>query len=84
MLGDDMTEQNTDERSFILIMFDKTASVALQVSFNNVTPLQVLASASYLELRGKNELVQQENERMRREAEQSLAKPKPGILIPNR
>ena len=83
MLGENMTEQN-DERSYIVIMFEKTASVTVQVNFQNVTPLQVLAAASYLELRGKNELIAQENARLAREAEQNITRPKQEILIPGR
>jgi len=72
--------QETDE-SFVLVKFSGVGSAVLDVAFNNVTPLQILAATAYLEVRAKNELVRQENARMAREAEQSIARPNQGIVV---
>ena len=69
------------EESFVVIKFEHLGSAVLDVAFSNVTPLQVLAASAYLELRAKNELIQQENKRMAREAEQSIARPNQGIVV---
>lgn len=61
--------------SFVLVRFAEIGSTILQAQFENVTSLQVLALAQYLELKGKNQLMMEENERMEREREMSLAVP---------
>lgn len=68
--------------SFILVKFEGVGSVVLQAAFENVTPLQILAASQYIELKAKNELIVQENARMQREAEQNIARPQQGILLP--
>lgn len=79
-----MSEQPEEEetRSVILIQFAEPGSAIFRVDFQGVIPAQVLAAAAYLELRGKNAMIQQENDRMRHEAEQQLTVPKPTILRP--
>jgi len=81
-----MTEEPIKEqpRSYVFIEFEQTGSVVLRANFENVTPLQIIAAAEYISIKAKNELIAQENARMMREAEQSVARPKPGILIPNK
>lgn len=70
-------DTNIEEKkpSFIVVRFAEIGSVVLNVQFENVTSLQVLAVADYLELKGKNQLIMEENERMEREREMSLAVP---------
>jgi hypothetical protein len=76
-------EQNVlEQKSYVLIEFKDVASVELRVLTNNVTPLQILAVASYLDVMGKSRLIEQENERMAREAK--LAVPENKIIIPGR
>jgi hypothetical protein len=76
-------EQNVlEQKSYVLIEFKDVASVELRVLTNNVTPLQILAVASYLDVMGKSRLIEQENERMSREAK--LAVPENKIIIPGR
>ena len=70
---DNLDQEN--KPSFILIQFAGVASTVLQAKFENVTSLQVLAVAQYLELKGKNQLLIEENERAERERETSLAVP---------
>lgn len=72
-----MNDGDVEEKrpSFILVQFAEVGSTVLQVKFENVTPLQVLALASYLEVKGKNQLIIEENARAEREAEMSLAVP---------
>lgn len=76
-----MSDQQPAPKSYAFVQFTEPGSVIFQATFEGVTPLQLLALASYLEVRGKNALVQQENERMEREAQQQLSVPKPGILV---
>lgn len=76
-------EQNVlEQKSYVLIEFKDVASVELRVLTNNVTPLQILAVASYLDVMGKSRLIEQENERMSREAK--LTVPENKIIIPGR
>jgi len=75
-MNDGNNEQPEVKLSFVFARFAETGSVILEVKFENVTSLQVLALASYLELKGKNQLIIEENARLEREAEMSLAVPK--------
>jgi hypothetical protein len=71
-----------EERSYILVEFESVGSVVLRVLTNNVTPLQILAMASYLDVMGKSRLIEQENARMAQEAK--LAVPEKKLIIPGR
>jgi hypothetical protein len=71
-----------EERSYILVEFESVGSVVLRVLTNNVTPLQILAMASYLDVMGKSRLIEQENARMTQEAK--LAVPEKKLIIPGR
>lgn len=79
-----MRTNNMEDKkdSFILIKFEGVGSVVLQAAFENVTPLQILAASQYIEVKAKNELIMQENARMAREADQNIARPQQGILLP--
>lgn len=63
-------------KSYILIRFSDVGSVQFSLDLEGVTPLQMLAIASFLELRGKNELIRLENQRVEEEAQKSIARPK--------
>ena len=67
--------------SFILIQFAEVGSTAFQIKMDGVTPLQILAIASYLDVKGKNELIKQENEKFSREAEMKLLVPDKNVQI---
>lgn len=69
--------ENEEEKkpSFVLVRFSEVGSVVLNVQFENVTPLQVIALAEYLSVKGKNQLIIEENARAEREREMSLAVP---------
>lgn len=69
------------KQSFIHITFSDVGSVMLQLQIENCTPLQVLAAATYLEVKGKNALVLEENARMQRDAQQRLSVPEGGNKI---
>lgn len=66
--------------SYIAIQFADVGSTVFSIDMNGVTPLQLLAIAAYLELRGKNTLVQMENQRAQEEAEKAIARPK--LVLP--
>jgi len=78
-----MVENKVDDKkdSYVLCRFADVGSVILEVKFENVTSLQVLALAQYLELKGKNQLIADENARLEREREMNIAVPKQEILI---
>lgn len=79
-----MTDQNegTNEtpRSVVLVNFSEPGSVVFSAHFEGVTPMQLLALAAYLELKGKNGIIQMENERAQVEAQNSIARPK--LVLP--
>jgi hypothetical protein len=78
-----MDKQPEEPKSYIFIKFEDIGSVIMNMISNGVTPLQMLAMAHYLEVKGKNSLIQQENERLEKEAANNIARPKPGILVPD-
>ena len=78
-----MDTQPQEPKSYIFIKFADIGSVVMDFIANGVTPLQMLAMAHYLEVKGKNALIQQENERLEKEEAKNIARPKPGILIPD-
>lgn len=75
MVKSTMADETEQKESYIIIRFQEVGSVVLDIKFNDVTPLQVIAAAQFLELKGKNSLLQQENERMEKERNMSLAVP---------
>ena len=77
-----MSEQPAPPKSYLVIQFADVGSVMFHLDMDGVTPLQMLAIASYLELRGKNALIQQENQRAEEEAQHALARPK--LVLPGR
>lgn len=76
-----MTDENIEQKSFVLITFAGVNSVDMQINLMNVSPAQVLAAASMLEVKGKNAFIYQENERMQREAEMQIARPTDKIIV---
>lgn len=77
---------NADEkpRSFVLAQFEDVNSVVMNLVLENVSPGQVLALASILEVKAKNAFIQMENERLEREAEMNVSVPAKGIILPKR
>lgn len=73
-----MSEQKP--KSFIIIEFEDVGSTNFHMQMDGITPLQMLAMASYLELKGKNALIQMENQRAEEEAQKSIARPK--LVLP--
>ena len=58
-------DENKQEqpKSYVFVAFADVGSVVLTAQFESVTPLQVLALAQYLELKGKSALMEEENRR---------------------
>jgi len=81
-----MTDQQQvpEDRSYVLIQFGGVGSVALTVQTNNVTPMQLLALAGYLEVMAKNQILRVENERIDREQSQALHVPTNRIEVVSR
>ena len=75
-----MDEKEEKKPSYILIQFPEIGSALMSIKFENVTSGQVLAAAKIIELRGQASFIQEENERMQREAERNIAVPPQGIL----
>ena len=75
-MQDGNDEKQEVKPSYVLARFAGIGSVLLDVQFENVTSLQVLALSEYLNLKGKNQLMLEENARLEREQEMSLAVPK--------
>lgn len=79
-----MTDQAPEKpKSFLYIEFADIGSVMFRMNTEGITPLQLLAIASYLEVRGKNELIKQENEKIAREAEMKLLVPDKHVQVAN-
>jgi hypothetical protein len=70
-----MTDENIEQKSFILVTFKEVNSVEMQVNFMNVSPAQALAAAAIIEVKSKNAYIQMENERQEREAQMQIARP---------
>ena len=68
-----------EEKSFIYIDFESPGNVRATFNMGEVTPLQILAVASYLEYKGKNELQRMEMEAIQKAVQQQIVTPKPGI-----
>ena len=74
-------EKKESPKSFFFVSFEDIGSVIMTgMNIIGITPLQMIALASWLEVKGKNELIEQENRRLERQAEQSIARPPQGIV----
>lgn len=71
-----------EQKSYILVVFKEINSVEMQLNLMNVSPAQVLAAVAMLEVKAKNAYIQQENDRMQREAEMNLSRPPQKIVLP--
>ncbi len=78
-----MTDQQETQKptSYMVIRFSEPGSVVFETHFEGVTPYQLLAAASYLEVVGKNELLKLLNDKAEQEASMSLSKPTPKIMV---
>ena len=74
-------DEQTQPKSFVFAVFSDIGNVNVNVKFENVTPLQVLALAAYLELKGKSALMEEENQRLERERQMNIARPSQEITI---
>lgn len=76
-------DNNEDRKqSYILVAFAEENSVIMQLHLVNVSPAQVLAAVGILEVKAKNAYIQQENDRLEREAEMNLSRPPQKIILP--
>jgi len=84
---EDNMDKNTEDKSFIYIEFEDMGSAEI-VGYNpqNVTPLQLLALASFLEFEGKSNLSMQRaaqlQAQMQKEQMGKIAIPKPNTKLP--
>ena len=76
-----MTEEEQTPKSYLIVQFSDVGSVLFTTKMDGITPLQLLALAGYLELKAKNELVQQENQRVQREADMKLLVPDKHVQV---
>lgn len=76
-------DEQEKAKSYVIVTFSDIGSVVMSVTMDGVTPLQIIALAQYLEVKGKNELIRTENERMEQEAIKNIARPRPEILRPS-
>lgn len=77
-----MDEQQEKKPSYILVQFPEIGSALLSIKFENVTAGQLLIAAKIIELKGQSGVIQEETERLQREAEQNIARPAQQILKP--
>lgn len=76
--------EDTEEKkqSYILVAFAGENSTIMQMQLVNVSPAQVLAATAILEVKAKNAYIQQENERLEKEAQMNIGVPAKGIILP--
>jgi hypothetical protein len=82
-----MNEQDKPKspaKSFIFVAFADVGSVLLNVQYENVTPLQILALADYLMTVGKSKLLLEMQAREEEMANQKLAIPENKIITAHR
>ncbi len=80
-----MTDQQEEKKpSYILIQFADIGSVLMSIQLMNVTAGQVLAASKILDMKGQSGFIQEETERMQREAERNIARPAQGIITAKR
>lgn len=75
-----MSDQNELPKSYVVVNFADVGSVIMHVDMNGITPLQLLALAAYFELKGKDALIRQENQRAEEDAQKAIARPK--LVLP--
>lgn len=81
MDSDVMDERQEEKKpSYILIQFAEIGSVLMSMKLEQVTAGQLFAVAKVLELKAQAGFIQEETERMQREAEKNIARPVQGIL----
>ena len=76
-----MTDEQEEQKSYILVAFKEVNSVEMQINLINVSPAQVLAAVGMLEVKAKNAYIMQENERLEREAQMQIARPADKIIV---
>jgi hypothetical protein len=70
-----MTDEQEEQKSYILVAFKEVNSVEMQINLMNVSPAQVLAAVGMLEVKAKNAYIAMENDRLEREAQMQIARP---------
>lgn len=75
-----MSGTSTELISVVVVRFAEPGSVVFQAQFEGVTPMQMLALSGWLEVKAKNSLIQQENQRAEEEAQRAIARPK--LVLP--
>ncbi len=76
-----MTDQQEEKKpSYILIQFADIGSVLMSMKFEQVSAGQLFVAAKILDLKAQAGFIQEETERMQREAERNITRPAQGIL----
>lgn len=75
-----MTDEHQQPESYLAIVFAGINSVAFSLQVNNVSPLQMLAVAAYLETKAKSSLLLEEQRRAEQEAQKQIVKP--SLVLP--
>jgi len=68
-------QKELEKESIIVVKFDQIGSVILETSFQNVTPLQILAVAEFLRIRGEAATIQQEMQQAQAQQMKKIAVP---------
>lgn len=75
-------DEQVKKQSYILITFPEIGSALMDMKFEGVTAGQLFIAAKVLELKAQSGFIQEETERMQREAERNIARPTQSILKP--
>jgi hypothetical protein len=73
-------QQEEKKQSYILIRFPEIGSALMDIRLENVTAGQLFIASKILDLKAQAGFIQEETERMQREAERNIARPTQGIL----
>lgn len=77
-------DEQEKPKSFVLAVFSDVGSTIMNVQYEGVTPMQLLALSEYFQLVGKNRLLVELNERDEQLREQKLAVPENKIITAHR
>jgi len=77
-------EEQEKPKSFIFVAFADIGSTVMNVQYEGVTPMQLLALSEYFQLVGKNKLLQEMTAREEEMTAQKLSVPENKIITARR
>ena len=77
-------DEQEKPKSFIFVAFADIGSTIMNVQYEGVTPMQLLALSEYFQLVGKNKLLLEMSEREEQMRQQQLAIPENKIITAHR